>query len=252
MRRQTEGSLPSREGSTRATRDRVDLAKRDATVRELMDDPECDPTRLRRTLERFAIVNRLVAAWGIVYRTHIRAALRAAGGRARILDIGCGAGDVLRFLLARARADGFSAKGVGIDPDQRSLEVALARPRSPGLEFMQARSAELVAAGERFDIVISNHLLHHLTPAEVTALLTDSQLLAERVALHSDIARGRIAYAAFAVAVAPLATGTFLRTDGLRSIRRSWTPAELATLAPPGWRVERPAPFRLLAVHEGG
>lgn len=45
----------------------------------------------------------------------------------------------------------------------------------------------------------------------------------------------------------PARTGSFLRTDGLRSVRRSFTPAELAARVPAGWRVERPAPFRLLA-----
>ena len=69
--------------------------------------------------------------------------------------------------------------------------------------------------------------------------------------LHSDIARSRTAFAAYAAAITPLAPGSFLRTDGLRSIRRSWTPSELtrhlaADPAYAGWRVERPALFRLL------
>ena len=69
-----------------------------------------------------------------------------------------------------------------------------------------------------------------------------------------DIARGRLAYGLYAVGITPLAPGTFLRTDGLRSIRRSFTPAELraALAAVPGrWTVSTPAPFRVLAEGSG-
>lgn len=227
------------------------LARRDGELRELMDDPGCDPVRLRRTLERFALVNRLVSSWGSVYRTHIRPHARASGrgGALRVLDIGCGSGDVLRRLSELARADGIELDAVGIDPDPRSLDVARTQSGThPGIRLRQAHSADLVAEGARFDVVVSNHVLHHLSAPELTAVIADSDALSEGLVLHSDIARSRAAYAAYAVAITPLAPGSFLRTDGLRSIRRSWTAPELAEALPAGWRVERPAPFRLLAV----
>ena len=227
---------------------RPTLSTRADDLRELMDDPDCDPDRLRATLERFTLVNRLVAAWGTVYRSYVRPALAAASGPVRLLDIGCGGGDVLRGLVARARADGFDVTAVGIDPDARSIAVARASRAVPGIDYRLTDSGRLVESGERFDVALSSHVLHHLAPAELRAVLEDSARLATRLALHSDIARSRAAYAAYAVGITPLAPGTFLRTDGLRSIRRSWTPAELGELVPEGWRVERPAPFRLLAV----
>jgi hypothetical protein len=46
--------------------------------------------------------------------------------------------------------------------------------------------------------------------------------------------------------------GSFLRTDGLRSIRRSYRPAELAALVSDGWQVRRAVPFRLLLRREVG
>ena len=105
------------------------LSRRDADLRELMDDPACDPVLLRRTLERFAIVNRLISGWGSVYRRHVRPLTRAAAradGSLSVLDIGCGGGDVLRRLARLARADGVEVVAVGIDPDERALEVAAA------------------------------------------------------------------------------------------------------------------------------
>lgn len=226
------------------------LAIRDTQLTELMDDPECDPVRLRRTLRRFGTVNRLVSGWGAVYRTQLRPALARTPGPARLLDIGCGAGDVLRRLVHLARRDGFKLSGVGIDPDDRALAVARTARAPEGVTFRTAQSRELVAEGDRFDFVVSNHLLHHLSAPQLDDLFTDSEALTDGLCVHSDIARGRLAYAAYAVGVTPLAPGSFLRVDGLRSIRRSFTRDELASQVPSGWIAQQPSEFRLLAVRE--
>jgi 2-polyprenyl-3-methyl-5-hydroxy-6-metoxy-1,4-benzoquinol methylase len=155
---------------------------------------------------------------------------------------------VLRRVVRLARADGHTVEAVGVDPDERALEVACSAPAVPGVTFRRAHSRDLVEEGARFDVVISNHVLHHLTDAQRADVFADSERLASGVVVHSDIARSVTAYAAYAVGITPFAPGTFLRTDGLRSIRRSHTRAELAALVPPGWSVER-GPFRVLAVH---
>lgn len=228
------------------------LSRRDGSLREIMDDPDCDPVRLRRTLRRFRVVNALVTGWPTVYRRHVRSVLNTRTGPVRILDIGCGSGDVLRRLVMRARADGFDASGLGIDPDPRSLSAARRAAPVDGVGFRLADSATLVGEGDAYDVVVSNHVLHHLSDAALSDVVADSATLSTGVALHSDIARSRLAYAAYTVGVTPIAPGTFLRTDGLRSIRRSWTQAELADVLPAGWTVESPVPFRLLAVRHAG
>ncbi|MBK0419933.1 methyltransferase domain-containing protein [Leucobacter sp. CSA1] len=225
------------------------LSSRDEHLAELMDDPECDPVRLRRTLQRFGAVNRLVSGWDGVYRSTLRPALASVEGRVRLLDIGCGAGDVLRRLVRLARRDGFAVEGVGIDPDPRALAVAEEASAAGGVTYRKAYAHELVAAGERFDVVVSNHLLHHLGSSELDGLLADSEALAARLCVHSDIERSAVAYAAFAVGITPLAPGSFLRTDGLRSIRRSYTREELAARLPSGWSTPSAPRFRVLAVH---
>ena len=234
----------------------VSLAQRDTRLTEIMDDPNCDADRLRRTFQGFDAMNRAVAAWGRVYRTRLRPVLAAAAETynrpARLLDVGCGGGDVLRRIARLAARDGFAVTGVGIDPDPRAIAVATAAARLPGITYRQCFSSELVSEGNQFDIVLSNHLLHHLSDSEFDVLIADSEALTSRVAVHSDIARGRLAYGAFAVGAVPVSPGTLLRVDGLRSIRRSYTPSELAERLPAAWNAESVNPFRLLAVHTAG
>lgn len=228
----------------------MNLAARDDHLTELMDDPACDERRLQATLHRFGTVNRLISRWGAVYRAHLRPHLARLGRPARVLDLGCGGGDVVVRLSRLARRDSLDVSWVGADPDPRALEAAQRRD-APGVEFRVADSAALLAGGEQFDAVLSNHVLHHLSPAGLRGFAGDSRMLSSGVVLHSDIARGRVAYGLYAVGITPLAPGTFLRTDGLRSIRRSYRADELTAALGRGWRVERPASFRLLAVAEG-
>ncbi|MFT4279872.1 methyltransferase domain-containing protein [Microbacterium sp.] len=231
----------------------MSLRHRDTALRELMDDPACDPERLAATLRRFGTVNRLVSGWDRLYRSHVRPALLARarhGSAARVLDIGCGGGDVASRLAALARRDGLPARWLGIDPDPRALEVAVERERED-VRFRRADSTEVRESGESFDVVLSNHVLHHLDASALAQFADDSLALSRGPVLHADIRRGRLAYALYAVGITPIAPGTFLRTDGLRSVRRSYRPDELESALGAAWRVEAPAPFRVLAVGAG-
>lgn len=224
------------------------LAARDTVTRELMDDPDCDPVVLERTYDRFAPLNAVVSRERRRYRRWIRPRLRHDRAT-RLLDIGAGAADSLRRARAWAARDGFELAALGIDPDPRAIRYAATR--SPGIELLAATSAELADDGRAFDIVVSNHLLHHLDDDEVRALLGDSARLTAPggIAIHSDIERSRFAYAGFAAATWPLQAGplrgTFIRDDGLVSIARSRTRDELARLVPPGWDVTRAVPARV-------
>lgn len=224
------------------------LRRRARGLRERMDDPTCDPERLANTYRQFAMVNRLVGGWDAAYRRHLRPLTRP-GEPLRLLDLGCGGGDLLVWLADRFRRDGAEVEALGADPDERAIRFARERPAPPGVRFVRADAARLVVAGERFDVVVSNHLLHHLGDAEVTTLCRELERLGPRLVLHNDIRRSDVALALF-----PLSSLAFRRSfvtgDGLRSIRRSFTAAELRRLAPPGWRVERAAPWRLRLLYE--
>ncbi|HEY0557508.1 MAG TPA: glycosyltransferase [Thermoanaerobaculia bacterium] len=74
---------------------------------------------------------------------------------ARVLEIGCGAGDLLAALAP--------ATGVGVDLSPEM--VRLAAERHPGLRFLQADAHELpdlkgLAEGEPFDVVILSDLIN--------------------------------------------------------------------------------------------
>lgn len=229
------------------------LRRRAVDEAELMDDPDCDPVALERTFTLFAAVNALLSGWRTTYRRHLRGVIeRAVGdrGRARLLDIGSGGGDVARALAGWAARDGLPLDVVAIDPDPRAHAHALAAGRgAPGVTYRCAHSGELVRDGGSFDIVVSNHLLHHLDDAGLRALLADTEALCTAIAVHSDLRRSRSAWLAWWVLTLPLVRSrSFLRRDGLLSIRRSRTVPELTAEAPVGWTAQAQMPFRALLV----
>ncbi|GAA1112981.1 methyltransferase domain-containing protein [Nesterenkonia jeotgali] len=245
---------------------RVNLSLRDEQLRELMDDPDCDPVRLEATLRRFHRVNRLISGWDQVYRRRLRPLLTGLHRPARVLDLGSGGGDVVTRLAHLASRDGLQVHWTGADPDPRAHAAAQGAQEqstqnqrtqeqraeeSAQVRFLCADADALLRQGESFDVVISNHVLHHLDAPGLLDFSHASRQLCTGTVLHSDIARSRLAYSLYAVGIIPLAPGTFLRTDGLRSIRRSYRREELSAALGAEWTVTSPAAFRLIAEAPG-
>ncbi len=208
-----------------------------------MDDPNCDAAALDKTYYHFGAVNRMLAGWGRIYRRWIRP--RLVEGPATLVDIGCGGGDVPEYLAHKAEVEGLTLTVTGVDPDPRAIRYAKLRPR---VNCLERTSTQLAQEGQSFDFVISNNLLHHLTADELDALVSDSEQMAGCAVIHNDILRDDLAYAGFSVIGAGF-RGSFIRPDGLTSIRRSYTRPELGELLPRGWRAETLFPYRLLALH---
>lgn len=226
------------------------LDRRDTRALELMDDPDADPQLLKRTYDQFHWINTFIGRWHLTYRSWVRPLLRREAVNS-ILDIGCGGGDVTRAVARWALRDGFACTVLGIDPDWRAFDHAVAKPAVPGVKYRRAYSAELAETGRGFDVIISNHMLHHLSGDELDGLLADSVQMCLKRVIHADLQRSPVAYALFSAATWPVFRRSFIRQDGLTSLRRSYTTAELAAVAPSGWRVLHQPPYRNLLMFDG-
>ena len=225
-----------------------DLSRRAVHAVEEMDRPDCDPVRLERTYAQFPLINAVVSGWRRNYLRYVRPVLAAQGG-GTVLDIGAGGGDLARALARWARRDGLAVQVTGIDPDPRAHAYAAGRPAPAGCSFRAALSSDLVAEGAVFDVVVSNHVLHHLDDAAFQGICADSEKLAGFLALHSDIERSPWAYGLFSTGTLPFFHGSFIRRDGLTSIRRSYTAEEFRAAAPAGWEALQARPWQNLLLY---
>lgn len=231
------------------------LTKRNNDLVEFMDQPDCDPVRLQNTYRQFHLVNRLLSDWRTLYTSRIRPVLMP-GRTNTLLDVGCGGGDITRALFRWAIMDGFRVDVTGVDPDSRAMTYIRARSGERvqaddcSLRFEQRATGDLLRAAQRFDIVVCNHVLHHIPSEQTAAFLHDLSTLSERRVICSDIRRSRTGYLLFSATTGLFFRDSFIRPDGLISIRRSYTHAELEALATVGWKVRAIFPFRLIAQYD--
>lgn len=90
---------------------------------------------------------------------------------ARVLDLGCGYGDIARFFVDRCSY-------LGIDSNESYVKEARRRNSQTNAEFLLADlSDEVVKQRGPFDLVILSGVLHHLTSEQVIALASASEEL---------------------------------------------------------------------------
>lgn len=224
------------------------LRHRHSELEEQMDAPDCDPVRLSNTYSDFIHINRTLCGWQKLFDRYIAPLCETPGQTYTLLDIGFGGGDIPLLLHQAAVQRNIRMKIRAIDPDPRAMNYVAQLHEVPDMvTFEDASHVALLERGEQFDFVVSNHVLHHLSPQDIQQLGCDAERLARKRVLFSDLRRNDWAWLIFAIGTYGRFRNSFIREDGLRSIRRSYTPNELRKHLPPGWHVAPYFPFRILA-----
>lgn len=226
------------------------LNKRNEQLTELMDQPDCDKHLLFNTYQQFTTINKLLSGWQRIYKKFILPVLSDPSKKYSVLDIGCGGGDILELIDRLAKKDGFQISFTGIDPDARAIQFLSNQELPKNISFKQSTSSDMAARGQTFDIVISNHLVHHLTNSELATICSDAEKLATKRIIFNDIERSDLGYVSFKLGASLIFHNSFIVPDGLTSIKRSFRKPELQDALPLDWEVHRQFPFRLLATFD--
>jgi SAM-dependent methyltransferase len=133
----------------------------------------------------------------------------------RILDVGCATGLVSEDVRRKLGVEAF---GVDLNP-RESVGASV-----PMIQADAVRDSLPCA-----DVAFSMHLGHHLTENDVMGLIRNVGRFCRRFILL-DLVRHAMPLALFRVFVAPFVS-RITAQDGITSIRRSYTPAELRRIA---------------------
>src|SRR5262245_45412168 len=121
----------------------------DPTAQNIYDDPNFFAGY--SSLERFG------AGWRrAMERADFLALLPGVEGR-RVLDLGCGAGQLAHHLAAAG-----AAEVVAVDVSERMLELARGQWSHPKVTYRREAIEQTVFSADRFDLIVSSLALHYV------------------------------------------------------------------------------------------
>lgn len=214
---------------------------------ELLDDPAADPGTVAASLRDIAVANRwLGGTWAALHG--IARVLHGVprGSRVTLLDIGTGHGDVPRAAVRWGRRRGIEIVPLGLELSTVAAALAI----RAGVPTAVADVAAPPVGEGSVDVVLLSQVAHHFSHESLGGLARSCERLARRGVVIADLRRSGAAAIGFRIGASVLGFDPVTRLDGVTSIRRGFTRAELAKLlgnAGIGARVERRPGFRLVA-----
>lgn len=199
---------------------------------ERMDALDLDSQEHRRALNGLARINRLCDS-----SRHIVTAIRneiPSREPLRVLDIGCGSGDVTAKVAQRLTKLGFLGEVIGLDRSPNA--VATARERLAGVpqggmtlafECGDVFQLQDEKSPREFDVVFCSLFLHHFKLDEAIELLRTARRLAGRLVVVDDLIRCWRGYFLAQVGCRLLSRSPIVHFDGPQSVRAAYTTDEI-------------------------
>jgi SAM-dependent methyltransferase len=189
---------------------------------ELLDEPGVDPAVRLRSLRDVARSNALFGGRRAVL-LDVERALRECGPRASLLDVGTGLGDVPDAARRLAGRLGIRLTAVGLDVAEELARAARAHTGAA----VCGDAFRLPFADRSVDVVTCSQLLHHFPEAEGRLLIAELDRVARVRVVVGDLRRSWLAAGGFWLASWALGFHRVTRHDGVLSVLRGFTAAEL-------------------------
>jgi SAM-dependent methyltransferase len=169
----------------------------------------------------------------------------------RVLDVGCGGGDVVLDLTKLGERSGLQLRVDGCDRSPRAIAFAeqrAARQISTASFFVLDVLRDPLPTA--YDFYISSLFLHHLSWSEAADLLNRLATNANAGVIVSDLQRHPAGYLAAFLGTRLLSRSRVVHRDGLLSVRAAMTLLEMEKLAEEaglaGAHVYRHWPYRIM------
>lgn len=219
--------------------DRVPDFSQRSDAPELMDDLSITDARLHRALADLRLVNRFLGGTGLSVKRLLDAldvtdapAVLHPERPLRILDVGCGGGDLAAALVQWGHRSGrrVEVEGVDLNPETLAcartwLDARLGPDLSARVTLRTADAFALPYPDQAFDAAHASLFLHHFPSEDVARLLREMGRVA-RVVVVNDLHRHPLAYHAIRT-LARLSPSEMFRHDAPLSVLRGFRRDEL-------------------------
>jgi len=200
-----------------------------------MDRPQPVTSELEHDLANIRSLNR----WFGSYRQirHFLSHWLKPNGKARILDVATGSGDIPRLIVDFARRYNVSVRIEAIDQQSSTIEIARCLSADyPEIEFFSANLFEW-SPPERFDVVHCSLALHHFSDDDAIRVLQKCRELSCKHVLIADLRRSRWLSVGVYLLTAVIYRNAMTKTDARLSAARAFSFKEMRELAErAGWK----------------
>lgn len=196
---------------------------------EMMDDFSLEGEVLRDALDKIAKINTLLGGnkltlFGVkkLIKNHPKET------EILIVDVGCGNGDMLRYLADYGRKNNLIFKLIGLDAN--GFTINHARNLSVNYPNISYRCENIFDVKFKMipsDIVLCTLTLHHFKDDEIMKIMAVFYANANLGIVINDLHRSRLAYRLFQLVCFIFKLNTMSREDGLVSILRGFKKKEL-------------------------
>tara|TARA_R110002073_G_scaffold123234_1_gene266790 strand:+ start:82158 stop:82871 length:714 start_codon:yes stop_codon:yes gene_type:complete len=209
----------------------VDTSKRSSAT-EMMDDFSIKGEVMRDTLDKLERINRLLGG-NIVTIKGLRKLLKNHSKKEviKIIDLGCGHGDILRDVAKFGRKNGYQFQLIGIDANQEAVDYAT--ELSENYEELSFQTIDIFSDEFKnldYDVVLCTLFLHHFKDEELISFLKPTLEHAKKGIVVNDLHRHKLAYYLFKI-IGFFIKNEMVREDGLTSILRAFKRTDLEQIS---------------------
>jgi len=206
---------------------KLDFLKNRQFIAEEMDDFSLHGEELESTLSSLSKINKYLGNSSTVVNC-LKPIIRQSQATLRIVDLGCGGGDLLRELAEFAIENKHELSLIGIDGNQNIISRASKKYES--IPFLKFQSADILSSNFDLlecDILISSHFMYHFTDKDLINFLLKHKHSVKSKIIFSELQRSVISYRLFQLLAFCLSFPKMIMSDGLKAISRSFRKREL-------------------------
>ncbi len=200
---------------------------------EIMDDFAMEGEILSDALDKIASINQLLGGNSITI-DGIKILLDEKDKAVvyKIIDIGCGNGDMLRKIADFGIENNFNFQLKGIDANQYTINYAKKlSDLYPNIAYSCVNIFDKSFDNLTYDIALLTLTLHHFSEDEILSLLEKINKMSKIGIVINDLQRSKVAYRLFQILAKVCRLNKMSKEDGLVSILRGFTNQDLISYA---------------------
>lgn len=197
---------------------------------EIMDDLQSGGEEIVRTLKELETINQLLGGNRVTIDAINKLIDRSQKRKWKIVDLGCGSGDMLKQIARWARKRNIEVELIGIDANPNVVDYAVSNCKDfPEIEILVENIFSDSFRKIQCDIITATLFLHHFKDEQLVGLFSQFQEQASVGIAINDLHRHWFAYKSINVLTALFSKSKMVRNDAGISVLRGFRSAELDT-----------------------